>query len=660
MAERLGEALLNLDTSDRKFNQGVDRAEKKATGLGKTLDLTSEKALKIGKNLALAAAAGAAALGTLVAKVARDVAELRAEAQTAGVSFEEFQRLKYMAEQNLIGIDALTDGFKELNLRADEFIMTGQGSAAEAFERLGYTASELKQKLADPSALFSEIVDRLGKLNDAAQIRIADEIFGGTGGEQFVRLLKGGADGIARLKDEANRLGIVVSEAEGQALTDFDRTLRRITDQLGVIGQKIAIAVLPYLQEFADDLTDPSFVQDAEDIAEGVAAAFGVIADAIREVLSLMSAVGEGWKTLKGWVQWAADHQLTGEDIEKTEVPAGIPTLEEYLAGKRKGDSGKGDKLPPGNRFDAAFEAASVNEGRTFKPSDPRGFGLPPKSTGGGSSETERQRQAVLDLISALEDEQAILRTSDPVQREMIRLRATLAAATPQQTREIENLIGATMREREALASVQDAFQTFGDMSVDAIDRLLDGSASLSDVLEDLAGSLRRMALQAALLGEGPLAGMFGMSKSGDGGPGGLFGALAGMFKNGGIGGFGGSGGGIAGSFAGMYAKGGLIPTGSFGIVGDAGPEPVIGTSRGAMVLPHSSLRNMEARNSGGNFNFQQTITPPDGFQARTREENTPGGKRQEVYFEEMVGSAIGRPGNAQSAVRNVGRLTRR
>ena len=44
---------------------------------------------------------------------------------------------------------------------------------------------------------------------------------------------------------------------------------------------------------------------------------------------------------------------------------------------------------------------------------------------------------------------------------------------------------------------------------------------------------------------------------------------------------------------AGFFAKGGLIPDGQFGIVGEAGPEPVIGTSKGAMVLPNSSLRGM-------------------------------------------------------------------
>ncbi|MCB5411026.1 hypothetical protein H0485_13585 [Pseudogemmobacter sp. CC-YST710] len=53
-------------------------------------------------------------------------------------------------ETDKAGVDALTDGLKELNLRADEFVVTGGGSAAEAFERLGYSASELKQKLTDP------------------------------------------------------------------------------------------------------------------------------------------------------------------------------------------------------------------------------------------------------------------------------------------------------------------------------------------------------------------------------------------------------------------------------------------------------------------------------------------------------------------------------
>src|SRR5690606_5005138 len=99
-------------------------------------------------------------------------------AKRAGVEVEAFQQWGYVARQNRIDIGALTDGFKELNLRADEFVVTGKGSAAEAFQRLGYTANDLKQKLQDPSNLMLEIIGRLEGLDKAAQIRIADELFG--------------------------------------------------------------------------------------------------------------------------------------------------------------------------------------------------------------------------------------------------------------------------------------------------------------------------------------------------------------------------------------------------------------------------------------------------------------------------------------------------
>lgn len=45
-------------------------------------------------------------------------------------------------------------------------------------------------------------------------------------------------------------------------------------------------------------------------------------------------------------------------------------------------------------------------------------------------------------------------------------------------------------------------------------------------------------------------------------------------------------------NFGGFHAAGGLIPSGKFGIVGEKGPEPVIATPRGAMVLPNSTMRS--------------------------------------------------------------------
>src|SRR5690606_3672723 len=123
----------------------------------------------IGKSMALGLVAGFTAGGITaivgqVQNVTRDMARIGDEAARAGMSTTAFQEWRYVAEQNRVGVDALVDGFKELSLRADEFVTTGGGSAAEAFQRLGYTADDLKAKLADPSRLFTEIIGKLQHL----------------------------------------------------------------------------------------------------------------------------------------------------------------------------------------------------------------------------------------------------------------------------------------------------------------------------------------------------------------------------------------------------------------------------------------------------------------------------------------------------------------
>jgi hypothetical protein len=81
--------------------------------------------------------------------------------------------------------------------------------------------------------------------------------------------------------------------------------------------------------------------------------------------------------------------------------------------------------------------------------------------------------------------------------------------------------------------------------------------------------------------------------------------AMAEMFGSTGLFGFGGkSGGGLFGSifgsmFGGFHAAGGLIPTGTFGIVGEHGPEPVISTGQGALVRPNSALSQMGGTGGG-------------------------------------------------------------
>lgn len=173
----------------------------------------------------------------------KGIAQIGDEAKRAGLAVKEFQEWKFVAEQNRIGVDNLVDGFKELSLRADEFIATGAGPAMEAFNRLGLSAADLKTKLQDPSALMLEIIGRLEGMDKAAQIRIADEVFGGTGGERFVELLSQGEEGLRKTIDRAHEVGAVLDAEMIQKAAKIDAAFNELSTRAGFYFKTAAVAV---------------------------------------------------------------------------------------------------------------------------------------------------------------------------------------------------------------------------------------------------------------------------------------------------------------------------------------------------------------------------------------------------------------------------------
>lgn len=176
-----------------------------------------------------------------IAGTVRALAEVGDQAKRAGVSVQAFQELRYVAEQNRIPIDALTDGIKEMQLRLDEFIVTGAGPAAESLARMGYSAQELKAKLADPSALLLEMIGRMEDLDSAAQIRIADEVFGGTAGERFVELLTLGEEGIRGQIDRARELGLVIEEEQIAKAAELDAKFAEVGARITSVWQAAVV-----------------------------------------------------------------------------------------------------------------------------------------------------------------------------------------------------------------------------------------------------------------------------------------------------------------------------------------------------------------------------------------------------------------------------------
>jgi len=263
--ENLERITILLQAKDRDFARAMDRnnkliakltrdAEQGTTRMSRKVQQNLDQMQASAKDFAIGFAGGVAggivtaAIGQLTTGLAatiRGIAQIGDEAKRSGLSAQAFQEWKFVAEQNRIGVDQLVDGFKELNLRADEMIKTGAGPAKEAFDRLGYSAIDLQRKLKDPSELMLEIVGRLEGMDKAAQIRIADEIFGGTGGERFVELLATGDEGLRKLIERAHEVGAVLDDSLIAKADEIDRKF-----------SELMVRVSGYLKAIAVDLAD--------------------------------------------------------------------------------------------------------------------------------------------------------------------------------------------------------------------------------------------------------------------------------------------------------------------------------------------------------------------------------------------------------------------
>lgn len=247
--------------------------------INQALAATSSRIGMVGKAFAATAiATGMAAITTGATRAVRGMALLDAQAKRAGLSVTAFQQLKFVGEQNLIDVDQMVDGLKELQLRADEFVQTGGGPAAEAFSRLGLDARQLKRALEEPEELFLDIIDRMEDLDRAGQIRVADEVFGGSAGERFVELLDQGDEGIRALMNRADELGLVMDESAIAKAAELDRKFGEISARVSTLAKTIVVDLAGSLEE--------ALTIDVDDIFGSAERAIAMMGEANYRALS--------------------------------------------------------------------------------------------------------------------------------------------------------------------------------------------------------------------------------------------------------------------------------------------------------------------------------------------------------------------------------------
>ncbi|SMG45364.1 hypothetical protein [Paracoccus sp. J56] len=204
-------------------------------------------------------------IGHGIAGVTKEVANLKNEAEKSGVSTTVFQEWKFVADQNRISIDALTDGIKELHIRAGEFFLDDTGAGAEAFKKLGYSAEELKEKLKAPTTAIIEILGKLKNFDQAGRSFLLEEIFGGAG-EQFGTLANQSEAALTATIAQAHEVGAVLDSEMINRAVEIDRKFTELTTRVESFGKRAIVAIADAGVELADFRAklDEIFTDEAE------------------------------------------------------------------------------------------------------------------------------------------------------------------------------------------------------------------------------------------------------------------------------------------------------------------------------------------------------------------------------------------------------------
>ena len=582
MAEKLGEALLDLDTDDKKFRQGVDRAERRAEQLGATFDDVSRRAMVIGSAMAGAVAVGVAAFAAGLAGAIKRLEEMK---KLSGQVDRALANSGNVAQTSAKEIEAWADTLEKRTGRAAEEVM----AVASNLATYGF-----------------------GKETFYRAIELANDMSAAWGGD-----LRQNIEGLSRALDDPLN-GMAMLSKRGVKLSEEQRKLAEAFINAGE-GAKAQEVVFQALEAQVKGVAEAGF----GGLSKAIALAQKVWEDAFEDLVTGNDNASDLRTTLEQLIQTVSSKEFVDAamafgtlmvQVIKTIADAAIAAhqavrgLQDFFASSDQGVSTEGlqqeydtlarqvadasakyfattnaalakelgDQITAGNerleviKAELDRRAPKVTASSTDTPSVSN-YGNTGSSRTKAMDDAAQQAKVRKDVLADLQHE-ADLVGKTALERQILNAQRRAGVTDLDvEGQKIRELITETETHQAQIEQQQAAYDELGKIGRAALDGLIDAMKDGKIEGQELLGILGNV---LSMAGSFFLDQAFGNSNGG----------LGSIFKD---------------LFSGFHAKGGLIPNGQFGIVGERGPEPVIGTPRGAMVLPNSSLGGM----GGGTMN---------------------------------------------------------
>jgi hypothetical protein len=284
---------------------GFDVKDAPLKKLDKSIDVI-KTSLKVATGLTVG-------LGASLFGIAKTVANVGDEAMKSsralGVNVESLQELRYAADLAGVSKEDLNVSLQRLSRNAYE-AATGNKELGKTFSALGVRVTDSNGNIKDAGDIVEEIAAGFQKMPDGAKkTALAMEIFGKSGAK-MINLLNEGPEGIAKFRQEARDLGVVIGEDAAKAAEEFNDSISRLKAVGQGLAQLIGIELFPVIKDLVDEMRAFFLANRAvikQDISAFIRAAISIFRDMVgilRNVISFLQTLAKAFGGVSNMVEF--------------------------------------------------------------------------------------------------------------------------------------------------------------------------------------------------------------------------------------------------------------------------------------------------------------------------------------------------------------------
>jgi hypothetical protein len=276
-----------------------------------------------------------------VKRLVDGIGDIGESAQRLGVTTDQFQRLKVLADQNGSSVEGLGTAFRTLSNSAVQ--PTKESTAA--FAKLGVSTKDASGQFKSTNDLFFDVAAALANVgNETERSALAQDLLGRSA-QELKPLFANGAEGVAKMRKELGALSVLSDEtiAQADALSDSWKT---VGPSLLSAAEPLLKLLLPALKLLTEAMSKGiewlgKFLKQTDFVSVALTALGGVFVTRLLPQLSVMVTLGGGaTKVMTGMALAAGRAALA---FLAWAIPAAI--IEDFIGFLRGDESAIGKTL---------------------------------------------------------------------------------------------------------------------------------------------------------------------------------------------------------------------------------------------------------------------------------------------------------------------------